>query len=62
MAEELQMRPLAAHCHAGLGRTAAAARRGGEAQPHLQLAREMYAEMRMAFSPETAGLGVQVPV
>jgi protein-tyrosine phosphatase len=55
------MRPLAAHCHAGLGRTASAAGRRGEAQPHLLRAHEMYAEMRMAFSPETAGLRVQVP-
>jgi class 3 adenylate cyclase/tetratricopeptide (TPR) repeat protein len=62
MAEELQMLPLVAHCHAGLGRIEAARGRTSDAQPHVQLAREMYAHMRMSFSAEPMGIGVQMPV
>jgi class 3 adenylate cyclase/tetratricopeptide (TPR) repeat protein len=62
MSEELQMRPLVAHCHAALGRLAAAAGRVDQVQPHVQLAREMYADMRMHFSAEPLGFGVQMPV
>lgn len=39
------MRPLVAHCHLGLGRLG----RGRVARDHLAKAREMYAEMAMAF-------------
>jgi tetratricopeptide (TPR) repeat protein len=62
IAEELQMRPLVAHCHAGLGRIATAIGLVNDAQPHVQLAREMYADMRMAFSAEPLGMNVQMPV
>jgi hypothetical protein len=62
IAEELQMRPLVAHCHAGLGRIATAMGQVNDAQPHVQLAREMYADMRMAFSAEPLGMNVQMPV
>jgi hypothetical protein len=62
MAEELQMLPLVAHCHAGLGRILAARGRISDAQPHVQLAREMYTHMRMGFSAEPMGIGVQMPV
>lgn len=62
IAEELQMRPLVAHCHAGLGRLGAAGGRLGDAQPHIRLAREMYQAMDMRFSAEPMGIGVQLPV
>jgi class 3 adenylate cyclase/tetratricopeptide (TPR) repeat protein len=62
IAEELQMRPLVAHCHAALGRLAVAGGRIDEVQAHVRLAREMYTEMRMDFSAEPMGIGAQMPV
>jgi tetratricopeptide (TPR) repeat protein len=49
LASELEMRPLVAHCHAGLGRLY---RRTGDldqAQEHLTTARAMYGEMGMTY-------------
>ncbi len=49
LASELEMRPLVAHCHLGLGRLY---RRTGEreqAQEHLTTARAMYGEMGMTY-------------
>ena len=47
LASELDMRPLVAHCHLGLGRLY---RRTGDPEPaqeHLTIARAMYGEMGM---------------
>jgi class 3 adenylate cyclase/tetratricopeptide (TPR) repeat protein len=57
-AEELGMRPLAAHCHRGL---AALQRRIGRADAeshHLASAEAMYREMKMRFWLEAAGAGL----
>jgi hypothetical protein len=54
LAQELRMRPLAAHCHAGLGRLY---RRTGDqtkAHEHLTTATTMYREMGMDFWLEKA--------
>ena len=48
-ADELGMRPLAAHCNLGLGTIYQAIGRGGEAQAELSTAAEMYRAMEMAF-------------
>ena len=47
LAEELGMRPLAAHCHLGLGRLYGRTGKRQEAQPHLTTAATMYREMDM---------------
>jgi len=49
LAEELGMRPLAAHCQLGLGRTYERTGKVGEAQQALASAREMHREMDMQF-------------
>jgi transcriptional regulator with AAA-type ATPase domain/tetratricopeptide (TPR) repeat protein len=46
-AEALEMRPLTAHCHLGLGRLQARAGRRAEALDHLARAHGLYAEMGM---------------
>jgi class 3 adenylate cyclase/tetratricopeptide (TPR) repeat protein len=54
LADELGMRPLAAHCHLGLGRLFQ--RTGGleHARAHLTAATMMYREMEMTYWPEQA--------
>jgi len=54
LASELEMRPLVAHCHLGLGRLYR--RTGGreQAQEHLTTATAMYGEMGMGFWREKA--------
>ncbi len=47
LAEELGMRPLAAHCHTGLGRLGRRAGDGAMAREHLTRAATMYTEMDM---------------
>jgi class 3 adenylate cyclase/tetratricopeptide (TPR) repeat protein len=47
--EELGMRPLTAHCHAGLGYLYQRIRRTERAQEHIALATAMYREMDMDF-------------
>ena len=49
LAEELGMRPLAAHCHAGLGRFFARAGEADKAREHLTTALTMYRAMAMRF-------------
>jgi hypothetical protein len=54
LAEELEMRPLVAHCHLGLGKLY---RRTGDHQQaleHLTTATTMYREMDMRFWLEQA--------
>ena len=53
-AEDLGMRPLAAHCHFGLGRLYRRTGKCGQAQDHLTTGTAMYREMRMAFWLEQA--------
>jgi class 3 adenylate cyclase/tetratricopeptide (TPR) repeat protein len=53
-AEDLGMRPLAAHCHFGLGTLYQRTGQQQEAQRHLTTATAMYREMRMAFWLEQA--------
>jgi predicted protein tyrosine phosphatase len=47
LASELDMRPLVAHCHFGLGRLYR--RTGNPEQAHLTTATAMYGEMRMTY-------------
>jgi hypothetical protein len=49
LAQELGMRPLAAHCHLGLGRLYRRTGQRREAQEHLAVAATMYREMDMRF-------------
>jgi hypothetical protein len=49
LADELGMRPLAAHCHLGLGRLYRRTGKGEEAQALLTTARTMLREMDMRF-------------
>jgi tetratricopeptide (TPR) repeat protein len=49
LAEELGMRPLAAHCHAGLGRFFTRAGESEKAHQHLTAASTMYRAMAMRF-------------
>ena len=46
---ELDMRPLAARCHAGLGLSLLSGERQGEAQRHLDTAASMFGAMAMRF-------------
>ena len=54
LAEELGMRPLAAHCHLGLGRLYRRAGMGTRALDHLRTALGEYDEMNMLFWPAQA--------
>jgi len=49
LADELGMRPLAAHCHFALARLGAGGGRASEAAEHLDAARRIYAERRMGL-------------
>jgi class 3 adenylate cyclase/tetratricopeptide (TPR) repeat protein len=53
-ADELGMRPLAAHCHLGLGKLYRRTGDGAKAGEHLTIARAMYREMGMGFWLEKA--------
>jgi class 3 adenylate cyclase/tetratricopeptide (TPR) repeat protein len=52
LAEELGMRPLAAHCHLGLGKLYRRAGMGNHALEHLKTALGAYREMNMQLWPE----------
>jgi class 3 adenylate cyclase/tetratricopeptide (TPR) repeat protein len=52
LASELEMRPLVAHCHAGLGRLYRRTDNPGQAQEHLTTAGTMYSEMGMTYWSE----------
>ena len=54
LAEELGMRPLAAHCHLGLGKVYRRTAKREQAQEHLTSATAMYREMDMRFWLEQA--------
>jgi tetratricopeptide (TPR) repeat protein len=54
IATELGMRPLAAHCHLGLGTLARKTGHGEQAREHLTTAAAMYREMEMRFWLEKA--------
>ena len=54
LAEELGMRPLAAHCHLGLGMLYQRTGKRQQAQEHLARAKTMYREMDMRFWLEKA--------
>jgi tetratricopeptide (TPR) repeat protein len=60
-ADELGMRPLAAHCHLGLGRLYRRAGDGAKAQEHLTTAETMYREMDMGFWLERAEAELKEP-
>jgi len=49
LASELDMRPLVAHCHFGLGRLYRRTGNPEQAQEHLTTATAMYGEMRMTY-------------
>jgi len=54
LATELEMRPLGAHCHLGLGKLYRRTGKPQEAQEHLTTATTMYREMDMRFWVEKA--------
>ena len=54
LADDLGMRPVAAHCHAGLGRLYRRMDRGPQAREQLGTAVEMYRGMDMGFYAEQA--------
>ncbi len=49
LAEELGMRPLAAHCHLGLGRLYRHKGEPGKPGTHIETATAMYRDMNMEF-------------
>ena len=49
LAEELGMRPLAAHCHLGLGRLYRHSGEPGKSGTHIETATAMYRDMNMEF-------------
>ena len=61
LAEELGMRPLAAHCHFGLGTLYVQTSQWEQAQSELSAAIDLYRAMDMAFwLPQTEAALVQV--
>ena len=54
LASELEMRPLVAHCHLGLGRLYRRTGQREQAREHLTTATTMYGEMNMGFWLEQA--------
>jgi tetratricopeptide (TPR) repeat protein len=54
LAEKLELRPLAAHCHFGLGKLWRRRAMRSEAQAHLTMATTMYREMGMTSWLERA--------
>jgi hypothetical protein len=57
LAAELEMRPLVAHCHTGLGRLYRRTDGREQAQEHLTTARAMYGEMGMTHWLEKVETG-----
>jgi tetratricopeptide (TPR) repeat protein len=61
LADALGMRPLAAHCHRGLGTLYAKIGRREQAHAELSTALELYRAMAMTFwLPQTEAVGAQV--
>src|SRR5262249_20969758 len=54
LAQDLEMRPLAAHCHLGLGKLYRRTGKREQAQEHLTAATTMYREMGMTYWLEQA--------
>jgi tetratricopeptide (TPR) repeat protein len=52
LASDLEMRPLVAHCHAGLGRLYGRTGKSEQAQEHLTTAAAMYGELGMTYWSE----------
>jgi len=61
MAQERGMRPLVAHCHAGLGKLYRRTGQRAEAEEHFQIAIRMYREMGMKFWLEQAEAEFKAP-
>ena len=61
LATELEMRPLVAHCHLGLGKLYRRTGDGARAQEHLTTAATMYREMDMNFWLEKAEAALGPP-
>jgi tetratricopeptide (TPR) repeat protein len=61
-ADELGMRPLAAHCHLGLGKLFHRTRDRAKATEHLMIAATMYREMDMGFWLEKAEVELGSPL
>ena len=59
IAEELEMRPLQAHCHLGLGKLAGLANNPAQAETHIKTAMELYQEMDMAYWFEQASAAAE---
>jgi hypothetical protein len=62
LADELGMRPLAAHCHLGLGKLFQRTDHRAKAAEHLTMAATMYREMDIGFWPEKAEAELQPPL
>jgi hypothetical protein len=60
-ADDLGMRPLAAHCHFGLGKLYRRTGDGVKAEEHIQTATTMYREMDMGFWLERAEVELKEP-
>jgi class 3 adenylate cyclase/tetratricopeptide (TPR) repeat protein len=61
LAEELGMRPLAAHCHLGCGKLYRRSSEPARADEHLATATAMYREMDMGFWLEQAAAALGLP-
>ena len=59
LASELEMRPLMAHCHLGLGRLNRRTGKPEQAQERLSTATAMYGEMGMTYCLEKLEQGEQ---
>ena len=57
LASELDMRPLVAHCHRGLGRLHGRTGKPDRAQEHLTTAKAMYGDMGMTYWLERLAQG-----
>jgi tetratricopeptide (TPR) repeat protein len=57
LASDLEMRPLVAHCHAGLGRLYGRTGKSEQAQEHLTTAAAMYSELGMTYWSENLEKG-----
>jgi hypothetical protein len=59
LAEQLEMRPLVAHCHLGLGRLHRRQGNPREARSHVRAAKDVYRELDMPFWLKQAELEEQ---
>jgi tetratricopeptide (TPR) repeat protein len=59
LATDLEMRPLVAHCHLGLGKLFCCTGNRGQAQEHFTVATAMYREMDMPYWLEQAKTGMR---